>query len=81
MESMFGCVYILVLATSGAEAWSSLVVGVLNFGVPTTDPLPGIRIEAATFKAAAAASPVIELSQSSHVFSFSSTGRLFSGFM
>eukprot|EP00438_Fugacium_kawagutii_P010113 Skav203904 [mRNA] locus=scaffold1649:306602:313891:- [translate_table: standard] len=30
-----------------AVAWSSLVVGVLNFGVPTTDPLPGIRIEAA----------------------------------
>lgn len=29
-----------------AVAWSSLVLGVLNFGVPTRDPLPGIRIEA-----------------------------------
>ncbi|CAK9019172.1 unnamed protein product [Durusdinium trenchii] len=27
-------------------AWSSIFWGVLNFGVPTRDPLPGIRIEA-----------------------------------
>eukprot|EP00913_Durusdinium_trenchii_P027149 g25474.t1 len=29
-----------------ANAWSSIFWGVLNFGVPTRDPLPGIRIEA-----------------------------------